>query len=94
MQDFNQFSNDFDNLNVSDNIDQGLLGMVNSIAKKFDGKNQNDLLKAIYLEAEKGKRNGTLTNEQLDAFANMLAPALDDKKRKLLAKVVAELKKI
>ncbi len=94
MQDFNQFSNDYKDFNPQENLDEGMLGMINSLAKKFDGKNQNDLLKAIYEEAERGKRNGTLTNQQLDAFANMLAPALDEKKRKILAKVVAELKKI
>lgn len=89
MQDFKDYLNNNDFLSQS-----GLFDMVNSLAKKFDGKNQNELLMAVYEEAEKGKKNGTLTNEQLDAFASMLTPFLDDKKKKVLAKVVQELKKI
>ena len=90
MEDFNNYAqNDF-----SEQSNGGLFELVNSLAKKFDGKNQNELLKAIYVEAQKGKRNGTLTNEQLETFANMLSPALDEKKKKILFKVVEELKKI
>lgn len=71
-----------------------LFGLVNEIAKKFDGKDQNELLKAVYDEAKKGKRNGTLSNADIDNFAAMLSPVLDDKKRKLLEKIVADLKRI
>lgn len=71
-----------------------LFGMVNDIARKFEGKDQNELLKAIFDEAKKNKKNGTLTNAEIDNFAAMLAPVLDDKKRKILDKIVADLKKI
>ena len=91
MQDFNQYVNQTGDLpKGSENI----LKMVKDLAGKFDGKDQNELLKAIYQEAEKGKRNGTLTNAQIDAFAQMLSPLLDDKKRKILKKITNELKKI
>ena len=49
---------------------------------------------AIYEEAKKGKSNGTLTNQEIDNFALMLSPMLDDKQRKILNKVVNELKKL
>ena len=68
--------------------------MVSSLASKFDGKSQNELLMAIYNEAKKGKKQGTLSNADIDNFAAMLSPMLDDKKRKMLNKVVNELKKI
>lgn len=71
-----------------------IFDLVSSIAKKFDGKNQNDLLKAIYEEALKGKRNGTLTNADIDNFVAVLSPALDNKQRKILHKISEELKKI
>ena len=71
-----------------------LFKMVNDIARKFEGKDQNELLKAIFDEAKKNKKNGTLTNAEIDNFAAMLAPVLDDKKRKILDKIVADLKKI
>ena len=49
---------------------------------------------AIYKEAKRGKQAGTLTNADIDNFANMLSPFLDDKKRSMLNKIVGELKKI
>ena len=48
----------------------------------------------FYDEAKKGKSRGTLTNADIDAFSNMLSPMLDDSKRKILRKIVNELKKI
>ncbi len=89
MQDFNEYSKSQESVAPTD-----LLNLVTSLAKKYDGKSQNELLMAIYQEAKKGKQNGTLTNEQIDNFANMLWPFLDDKKRSMLKKLVAELKKI
>lgn len=91
MDDFNEYiSHGDDNMAYDGNI----FNLVNSLAKKFDGKSQNELLSAIYKEALKGKRNGTLTNDQIDKFASMLSPFLDDKKRGYLKKIVEELKKI
>lgn len=95
MQDFNEYAkNGGDNQEIPEGIDENVLNMVSSLASKFDGKSQNDLLMAIYNEAKKGKKNGTLSNADIDNFAQMLSPMLDDKKRKMLMKVVAELKKI
>lgn len=87
MQDFNEFSK-------NQTPPKNLIDMVTSLANKFDGKSQNELLRAIYTEAEKGKRNGTLTNADLENFALFLSPMLDEKKKKLLHKVLEELKKI
>ena len=80
--------------NKSSTTPVDLLKLVTSLAQKFDGKEQTELLRAIYEEAEKGKRNGTLNNAQLDTFESVLRPVLDDKKRKVLHKIVCELKKI
>lgn len=90
MEDFNEFSK-----NYGAKGDEGdVFKKVSDIARKFDGKGTDDLLKAIYDETLKGKRAGTLTNDDIDRFAMMISPMLDDKKRKLLEKVVRELKKI
>lgn len=75
-------------------VDKNLFDLVNSLASRFDGKNQSELLMAIYEEAKKGKRQGTLTNAEIDNFSMMLSPMLDDKQRKVLNKIVKELKKI
>ena len=89
MEDFNDYAK-----NAEEFPDKNLFNLVNSIAAKYDGKSQNELLAAIYKEAQKGKRAGTLTNAEIDNFAKMLAPLLDDKKRSMLYKIVEELKKI
>lgn len=87
MDDFNNYVNE----NTSE---QNLFNLVNSIATKYDGKNKNEILMAIYKEAKKGKERGTLTNQDLDNFSRMLAPLLDEKKKSVLTKIVNELKKI
>ena len=73
---------------------QGIFGLVNSLATKFDGKSQKELLEAIYKEAERGKRNGTLTNKDIDNFVSLLSPVIDERKRKYLKRIAEELKKI
>ena len=88
MDELNQFTDE--NLSSNSNI----FNIVTELSSKFDGKSQNELLSAIYKEAVKGKRNGTLKNSDIDNFAQMLLPFLDDKKAKLLNIIVIELKKI
>ena len=78
-----------ENLSAND-----LFQKVMEIARKYDGKSANEILKAIYEEAEKGKKNGTLSNAEIDGFSAMLYRFLDEKKRKILDKIVSELKKI
>ena len=95
MQDFNSFVNDEKQKQQNFNdMDKNLYDLVGSLANRFDGKSQQDLIKAIYAEAKKGKQNGTLSNAQIDAFVSQLSPLLDDKKRKMLIKIANELKKI
>jgi len=74
--------------------EKNLFNLVGALASKYDGKNQNELLIAIYQEAKKGKKNGTLTNADLDNFAGLIQPFLDAKQKNMLNKVVSELKKI
>ena len=62
------------------------------IAASYQGKGDSDLLRDIFARAAEGKRNGTLTNEQIDAFYKQFAPMLDGAKRKKLQKLVEQLK--
>ena len=73
MEDFNNYAKNFSGKTKNGgasgtNGAGGLFETVTRLAKKFDGKNQNDLLRAIYSEAEKGKRAGTLSNADIDNF--------------------------
>ena len=96
MQDFNSYVNSQKDKEQEaiKGMDKNLYKLVQSLANKFDGKSQTELIKAIYEEAKKGKQNGTLTNSEIDNFAQTLSPLLDDKKRKMLSKIIEELKKI
>ena len=73
---------------------QGIFGLVSSLASKFDGKSQKELIDAIYSEARKGKQNGTLTNKDIDNFVSVISPVIDAKKRKYLLKIAEDLKRI
>ena len=97
MQDFDSFSkqvNDTAKTNVGaqggDNYT--ITELVKSLCGKFDGKSENELLSAIFKEAEKGRKNGTLKDEDIERFTNLLAPMLDAQKRKKLYSIAEKLK--
>ncbi|PWM70152.1 MAG: hypothetical protein DBX59_11465 [Bacillota bacterium] len=94
MQDFKSFVNEPEENGGTGGANQNLADLIGSLAGKYNGASEADLMKAIVKEAEKGKRNGTLSNADIDRFAAMLSPMLDGKKRAILKKVVEELKKI
>ncbi len=58
------------------------------------GKSENDIIREIYAKAEAGKRAGTLTNEQIDAFYARFSQMLNSAQRKRLKKLVEKLKAI
>lgn len=64
------------------------------MAQGYNGKNEGDLMREIYARALEGKKNGTLSNAEIDAFVRQFAPMLDPVKRKKLYKIAESLKKI
>ena len=96
MKDFKSFSDgrkenngknsDFDN-------DKGV-NLVKNVANSMKGKSQGDIMRAVIEEAERGKREGTLTDADLDNFYNMMAPTLDGFKRQKQKNIIARLKRI
>ena len=98
MEDFNEYIKNHSDVDYEKEMQnpayQNLFNMVSDLASKYDGKNQNELMMAIYKEAKKGKQNGTLKNSDIDYFVAMLSPFVDDKKKKILNKIAEELKKI
>ena len=92
--DFNEYSKNNSQKNGNSNAGDNLFNVVSRLARDYDGKSQTELIKAIYKEAEKGKKNGTLSNQDIDNFARTISPFLDEKQRNMMAKIVKELKKI
>lgn len=68
--------------------------MAKIITKAMNGKSTAQILQTIISEAERGKREGTLTNADLDNFYAVLSPILDSAKRRRLKEVIARLKSI
>ena len=64
------------------------------IAAAYRGKNDKAVLADIVSSAEKGKRAGTLTNAEIDAFYRLFAPMLNFVQRKKLEHIVTQLKNI
>lgn len=71
---------------------EALIREAQELAAHFDGASENDMLRAVYARAVEGKRKGTLTNEQIDAFYAQFAPMLDGAKQKKLRRVIEQLK--
>ena len=95
MQDFNDYAkNNAKQQNGNRTNNQNLMSMVMNLASKYDGKNTQELIRAVYEEAKNGKKNGTLSNADIDNFSAMLYPLLDEKQRKMLKKIAEELKRI
>ena len=68
--------------------------LARKISSAYDGKSNAEMLRNILYEAEKSKRAGTLSNEEIEAFYQSFAPMLDGTQRKRLRAVVDRLKGI
>ena len=68
--------------------------LTQKIAAAYNGRSNMDMLKSILAEAEKSKRAGTLSNEEIEAFYQSFAPMLDGFQRKQLRVIVNRLKEI
>ena len=68
--------------------------LTQKIAAAYNGRSNMDMLKNILAEAEKSKRAGTLSNEEIEAFYQSFAPMLDGFQRKQLRVIVNRLKEI
>ena len=68
--------------------------LMRKMASAYDGRSNADIWKNILSEAEKSKRAGTLSNEEIDRFYQSFAPMLDRSQRKKLETIVEKLKRI
>ena len=68
--------------------------LTKKIAAAYNGKSNAAMLQNILREAEKGKRAGTLSNEEIEQFYQSFSPMLDGAQRKRLRAVVERLKEI
>ena len=98
MNDFKSYKPD-DNQNKNSPADNenkinSTVELAKAVTRAMSGKSEGQLLHTIISEAERGKREGTLTNADLDNFYNALSPMVDGIKRKKLKEVITRLKNI
>lgn len=100
MRDFNDFKTS-DAAGIGNNGgDKAAINMNGNIAEQFsalasayEGKNADEIMKAIITEAERGRKNGTLSDDDIDNFAALVLPMINPEQQKTLEKVVKRLKK-
>ena len=68
--------------------------LAKKLARAYNGKSNMAMLKQILDEAERSKRAGTLSNEEIEAFYQSFAPMLSPPQRKQLRGIVERLKAI
>ena len=88
MRKFNDFSP------KDDNKEQNYMNIIRGFAQKYEGASQSELISAILAEAEKGRRNGTLSDQDIDNFAKMLRPMLNSSQQKELDNIISKIKNI
>ncbi len=66
--------------------------LTKKIAAAYNGKSNMAMLKNILLEAEKSKRAGTLSNEEIERFYQSFSPMLNGFQRRQLREIVERLK--
>ena len=100
MKDFKSYSDEHPQNETQSAPNQNSTELNNTVelakvlSKAMTGKSERQILGTIISEAERGKREGTLTNADLDNFYNALSPLLDGFKRKKLKEVITRLKSI
>lgn len=100
MRDFNDFKTCNATGIGNNGGDKAAISMNGSIAEQFaalasayEGKNADEIMKAILTEAERGRKNGTLSDDDIDNFAALVLPMINPEQQKTLEKVVKRLKK-
>ncbi len=68
--------------------------LTKKLAQAYEGKSNLSMLKGILAEAERSKRAGTLSNEEIEQFYQSFSPMLNGFQKRQLREVVERLKGI
>lgn len=71
---------------------QTLKEEVASVAAKYAGKSEEELIRTLRQNVAAAKRNGTFSLEQLDGFVSVVSPSLDEHSRQRLLALVEMIK--
>ena len=82
------------NVNKLESIKAKFEELTKQISEAYNGKSNLEMMRNILAEAEKGKREGTLSNEEIDQFYETFSPMLDGIQRAYLRQIIEQLKGI
>ena len=77
-----------------DNLDAGAKMLLSNFVKDYEGKSYQEILSEIISVATKNRKEGKLSNAELDGFKAMLYPMLNGEQQKELVKIIDQLKQI
>lgn len=95
MKTFRQYVNDQDKQGAQgEYVPTDAESLTKQIAAAYNGKSNADMWRSIVEQAEKSRRAGTLSDEEIDAFYLAFSPMLDSAQHKKLKTIVEKLKKM
>ena len=68
--------------------------ILRSFSEEYEGKTEREMWTEILSLAKEGRKNGTLSNEDIDRYVQMLLPLLGEDQQKKLLKISQRLKNI
>lgn len=68
------------------------INYIKNLAKYYEGKGEDQLIKDIYNNVKAQKESGKLTNAQIEQFAKTVSPMLSPAQREKLNELVIQLK--
>lgn len=83
-------SNNSDSENLQ--IDEKSANMLQNFLRGYEGKSKSDIVSEIVKVAEKNRKEGKLTDKDLDNFAATLSPMLNADQKSELSKIISRLK--
>lgn len=78
--------------NSQTQTNQSAFEMLKRVAKQYEGASESDLIAAIIEEANRSKRKGTLSEQEIQNFVDAISPMLNQKQRKQLGEIVKKIK--
>lgn len=74
-------------------VNKSAFDLLKSVAGKYEGASEQELLAAIFQEAAKSRKNGELSDTEIDNFVASVSPMLGPIEQKKLAYVIEKIKR-
>ena len=68
------------------------LNKLKNMAKKYEGKSDNEILSDLSSAIKKGKADGSLTDEKINSLASTISPMLSGEQRNKLSQLMKMIK--